>query len=320
MTPKRGTRNIRIFSSEETPDYWPFLYPPSFLFVAIGLAAAPYLAGWLGWMAATGGLYVAAMQRLAPGGLALLLAVALPAAYTNFLHGQNGFLLAALFAAGLHFLFGKKPILAGVVLGLIAIKPQYGALIPIALAAAGHWRAFFAASATVLATMALPTIAFGAEIWAGFFETMRAARVEVMEAGAIGFEKIQSVFAQARFLGAPVAVAYGLQGAATLALAAFVFRLWRSGAGDDIKAAGLIIASVAATPYAVDYDLVILAPAMAFLIRDGASRGFGPYEKTIFLFAAFAPVIARPIGMATHLSMGLLALIMLLWVVRRRAR
>lgn len=305
---------------EEEPDYWPFLYPPAFLFIAIGLAASPYLVAWFGWMAATLALYAAAMQRLAPGGFSLLLALALPAVYTNFLHGQNGFLIAALFAGGLHALFAGKPMLAGIALGLIAIKPQYGVLLPIALAAAGQWRAFATAAATVIAMAIAPTLAFGPDIWPGFFETMRAARVEVMEAGAIGFEKIQSVFAQARFLGAPVALAYALQAIASLLAAGFVYALWRGGARDDVKGAGLIIASVLATPYAVDYDLVMLAPAMAFLIRDGVARGWGPYEKTILLFAAFAPVIARPIGMTTHLSMGLLGLFLLIWVVRRRAR
>lgn len=305
---------------EETPPFWPYLYPPAFLFVAMALAALPYLAGWIVWMGATLSLYAAAMQKLAPGGLAALLALSLPAVYSNFLHGQNGFLIAALFAFGLHSLFAGRSIMAGVALGLIAIKPQYGLLIPVALAAGGYWRAFAAAGATVAVQIIVPALAFGPEVWTGFFETMRAARAEVVEAGAIGFEKIQSVFAQARFLGAPVSLAYALQGVIALLLAAAVFRLWRGTAAPEIKGAGLVIGAVLATPYAVDYDLVILAPAIAFLILDGLKNGFLSFEKTIFLFAAFAPVIARGIGSATHISLGLLALLALFSVVLRRAR
>lgn len=305
---------------EDAPPFWPYLYPPAFLFIAMALAPLPYLTGWLVWMGATLALYAAAMQKLAPGGFAALLALALPAVYTNFLHGQNGFVIAALFAFGLHSLFAGRPIIAGVALGLIAIKPQYGLLIPVALAAGGYWRAFAAAGATVAAQVALPTAIFGPEIWAGFFETMRAARTEIIEAGAIGFEKIQSVFAEARFLGAPVAFAYALQGLVAAALAFAVFRLWRGKAPAEIKGAGLVVAAVLATPYAVDYDLVILAPAMALLIREGIRAGFLPFEKSILLFAAIAPVIARPIGSATHVSLGLLALLALFWAVLRRAR
>lgn len=305
---------------EEAPAYWPFLYPPAFLFVAMALAGLPYLAGWLVWMAATLGAYVAAMQKIAPGKFAALVALAFPAVYENFLHGQNGFLLAALFAIGLNLLFSGRCVLAGVALGLIAIKPQYGVLIPVALCAAGQWRAIGAAAATVVTLAALPTLAFGPDVWPAFFETMRAARVEVVEAGAIGFEKIQSVFSQARMLGAPVGAAYAAQGVVIIAAAFFLFRLWRSKAADGIKAAGLIIASLLASPYVVDYDLVILAPALALLVRDGIARGFGPYEKTIMLFAAFAPVIARPVGAGTHLSMGLAALLALFLIALRRAR
>lgn len=302
------------------PPFWPYLYPPAFLFIAMALASLPYLVSWLLWMGATLSLYAAAMQKLSPGAFAALLALAFPAVYTNFLHGQNGFLIAALFAFGLHSLFAGRPLIAGTALGFIAIKPQYGMLIPIALAAGGHWRAFAAASVTVAAQVALPTAIFGPEVWTGFFNTMRTARTEIVEAGAIGFEKIQSVFAQARFLGAPIGVAYASQAASAAALAFAVFRLWRGAAPVGIKSAGLVVATVLATPYSVDYDLVILAPAMALLIRDGLKSGFLPCEKSIYLFAAVAPVIARPIGLATHVSLGLIAMLALFWVVLRRAR
>lgn len=304
---------------EAQPRFWPFLYPPAFLFVAMALASLPYLAAWLSWMAATGALYLATMRKIAPGGFAALLAIAFPAAYLNFLHGQNGFLLASLFGFGVWGLGKERSLLAGIAFGLVAIKPQYGVLIPIALAAGGHWRAFAAASATFAFLAVLPTLAFGADVWPAFFDTARAARREVIEAGAIGFEKIVSVFAQARFLGAPIAAAYGLQAAMLAALALFVWRLWRGNASNAMKGAGLIIASVLASPYAVDYDLVILAPALAFIVIEDLGRGFAPYEKSILLFAAVAPVIARPVGMATHLSVGLFAMLALLWIVRRRA-
>lgn len=305
---------------DEAPPFWPFLYPPAFLFVAIGLAAFPYLAGWLAWMGATLGAYLWAMQKVAPGKYAALLAMALPAVYSNFIHGQNGFLIAALFGAGLHSLFAGRSIFAGIALGLIAIKPQYGLLIPIALAAGGFWRAFAAAAAVVVLQVAIPAAVFGADIWTAFFEIVRAARREIVEAGAIGFEKIQSVFAATRFIGAPVEVAYGLQAAVFAAAAYFTTRLWRGGASPDVKGAGLVIAAVLATPYVVDYDLVILAPAMAMLAREGLKGGFLPFEKVVLLITAFAPVLARPVGAATHLSIGLLAMIALYAMALRRAR
>lgn len=305
---------------EKSPSFWPFLYPPAFLFVAVGLAALPYLAGWLFWMGATLSIYAAGMQRIAPGGFPLLLSVAFPAVYLNFLHGQNAFLIAALFAFGLVALKRRRPIAAGLILGLISIKPQYGLLIPIALAASGNWRAFAAAGASVTVLAAAPAAAFGPEVWTGFIDAMKLARTQVVEAGAIGFEKIQSAFAQARLLGASVFAAYAIQAALFLFLSISVFRLWRGGASFDIKAAGLIVAAALATPYAVDYDFVVLAPACAFLILDALRRGFQPYEKSLLLIVAIAPAIARAVGATTHISAGFIAALALFFFVLRRAR
>ena len=52
----------------------------------------------------------------------------------NITHGHNGFLTAALFGSGLPLL-PTRPVHAGALLGLLAYKPQYGLLIPLALAA-----------------------------------------------------------------------------------------------------------------------------------------------------------------------------------------
>jgi hypothetical protein len=304
---------------EEKPPFWPYLYPPAFLFVAMALASLPYLAAWLLWSGGTLALYLGAMQRLAPGAFAALLAAAFPAVLTNFMHGQNGFLIAALFAAAAHCLIADRKLAAGLAFGLIAVKPQYGLLIPIALVAAGEWRVFAAAAASVLALALAPTFAFGVDVWPGFFETMRAARIEVLETGAIGFEKIQSVFSQAKMLGAPTIIAYAAQGIFACGLAVMTARLWRGRASRPLKLAGLIIASLLAPPYVVDYDLVILAPAMALLITQGAALGFRPYERTLLLAAAVTPLIARPVGAAAPLSLGLLAMIALFAAICARA-
>jgi alpha-1,2-mannosyltransferase len=102
----------------------------------------------------------------------------------------------------------------------------------------------------------------------------------ILEAGDTGWHKIQSVFAWARMWGGSVALAYALQAATTTALAAALIWLWRSAAPCRLKAAGFCIAAMLATPYSLDYDMLVLAPAIAFFAADGLARGFGSYEKT----------------------------------------
>jgi hypothetical protein len=120
-------------------------------------------------------------------------------------------------------------------------------------------------------------------------------------------------------LGAPTIIAYAAQGIFACGLAVMTARLWRGRASRPLKLAGLIIASLLATPYVVDYDLVILAPAMALLITQGAALGFRPYERTLLLAAAVTPLIARPVGAAAPLSLGLFAMIALFAAICARA-
>ena len=81
--------------------------------------------------------------------------------------GHNGFLTAALLGAALIQL-DRRPLLAGLLIGLLAYKPQFGLLIPLVLAASGRWRAFFAAAATVIVLALLVTLAFGVDVWTAF--------------------------------------------------------------------------------------------------------------------------------------------------------
>jgi alpha-1,2-mannosyltransferase len=247
----------------------------------------------------------------------LFLALAFPAVFVNLGHGHNGFLTAALIGFALVQL-DRRPILSGILFGLLAYKPQFGVMIPLVLAATGRWRSFFAAGATVAALIAGATLAFGMESWRAFFAFAEYTRAIVLETGETGWHKIQSVFSWARMWGAPVPLAYAVQGAATLAIGAGLIRLWRSSATFALKAAALCLAAILATPYSLDYDLMVLAPAIAFLTLDGLERGFGPYEKTALAFLWVVPLVARGFAQVTFIPLGVIAMLAVFVLVLRR--
>jgi hypothetical protein len=226
--------------------------------------------------------------------------------------------IAALFGGALLFL-DKRPLLAGALIGVLALKPQYGVLIPLVLAASGRWKVFAAAALVVAIEAVAATLAFGPDIWSAFFLNAEAARISVLENGAIGWEKMQSLFSFSRALGAPVEVAYAAQGALTLSLASALVALWRSVAAFALKACALILAAFLATPYAVDYDLVMLAPAAAFFAAHAMKEGFRPYEKLALALLWIAPLIGRPVGEALLLPVGFLSALLLFGLVIARA-
>jgi hypothetical protein len=213
----------------------------------------------------------------------------------------------------------RRPVLAGILFGLVAYKPQFGVLIPLALIAGGRWRAFAAAGITVAALALATLLAFGPEVWRAFFASTVLTRVEVLEQGGTGWHKIQTVFAMVRMWGGGVPLAYAVQGAVTAALAAALVWLWRGSAAFPLKAAALTIAAIVATPYSLDYDFVVLAPAIAFLAADGLARGFGAFEKTALAVLWSMPLIARTVAEQVVVPLGVPVMLAVFVLVMWRA-
>ena len=300
-------------------------YPPYFLFVAAILALLPYGLALFVWQAVTLRLYLLVIRAIAspvPGGTTfdwMLLALAFPAVLINVGHGHNGFLTAALLGGGLLYL-DHRPLLTGVLFGLMAYKPQFGLLIPIALAAGGYWRSIFAAAATVALLTLAATFAFGTDVWDAFLVGAQFTRSVVLEQGDTGWHKIQSIFSWARMWGAPVPLAYVVQAVMTLAVAVATAWLWRDRtAPKPLKAAGLCIGAMLATPYTLDYDMMVLSPALAFLAADGFARGFGPYQKTAMAAVWLVPLLARSFTQATLIPLGAPAMLALFVLTLQRS-
>lgn len=310
----------RQFFSNPAIDVYGWHYPPFFLAVAALLATMPYLPALLVWQATTLALMIAVLRSIVPGHARLVTVVALgfPATFVTLGHGHNAFLSAALIGAGL-LLLPRRPLLAGVLIGLLAYKPQFGIVLPLVLALGGHWRAFASAAVTVVVMAVLSTLILGPEIWVAFIEGTRFTREIVLEQGTTGWFKIQSAFSAARSFGAPVTLAFALQAALTLAVLATLAVLVLRGADRRLVAAATATAALLATPYCLDYDMAILAVTLAFAVAYALEHGFAPYEKTLYAALWLTPLIARTAMMTTGIPVGLIAMLALFIFVARRA-
>jgi hypothetical protein len=323
-------REQAIFGNDT--QFYGWHYPPFFLAIAGPLALMPYPLALALWQGATLIFYVLAMQAIlksapgvggrdgaAHGGLWLLLTLAFPAVFINLGHGNNGFLTAVLFGGALMQL-DRRPWLAGILIGLLAYKPQFGLLIPLVLAVSGRWRVFLSAALTVAAFALAVSIAFGVDVWDAFLASTAFTRSVVLEQGGTGWHKIQSVFSWVRMWGGSVQIAYAAQGALMLGLAASLAWLWRTRAAFPLKAAALLIGTALATPYVLDYDLVLLAPAIAFLAVDGMRRGFAPWEKSMLAALWLTPLFARSIAQVALVPLAVPAMLLAFVFVLQRAR
>jgi hypothetical protein len=306
-----------VFGGREVP-FFGWHYPPFFFAVAFLVATLPYAAGLAVWLIASVAGYLSAIRAILPRQGTLLLAAAFPAVFVNIGHGQNGFLTAALLGGALH-LIDRRPWLAGILIGLLAYKPQFGVMIPIALLANGRWSSIAAAGATIMILVAVSFAALDGSVWHAFIDSMNFTQTVVLEQGGTGWEKIQSGFSAARNWGADLRTAYAIQLALALMLATSLAWLWHSEAAFELKASALATASLLATPYVLDYDLVVLAVSIAFLARHGFARGFRDYEISLLAFAWIVPLLSRSVAGLTGMPLGLIAMIALYVVTLRRA-
>jgi alpha-1,2-mannosyltransferase len=300
----------------------PFMYPPTFIPIVATLAFFPYLLSWLLWLGVTAVPYLAAMRRILPGPLSWPAALAAPPVYYNVKYGQTGFLSAGLIGLGLHLLW-RRPLWAGVLIGLASVKPNLGVLIPLALLAGGHWRAFVAATATALAMIAATLFAYGDEPWFAFIGTL-SFHLEGFAHGAYNYTPMTTVLATLRLAGVPLDVAWLVQYASATLMAALVaWTWWRGRKRADLaglQAAVLCLATPLALPSAYLYDLVLLVPAAVWMWQAMDARGAPAWEYRALIGACAALLAVNPLAEALGVQTGAALIGLLLALALRRYR
>jgi len=292
-------------------------YPPVFHLAVLPLALLPYFAAYAVWALGTLALYLGYMRRVVPGPHALWLLLAFPAAFLNLMHGQNGFITVVLLAAACLNL-ERRPWLAGVFIGLLCYKPQLGLLLPLVLIAGRHWTAFASAAATTLAVCGLATLVFGVENWIAFWNNLPTQQHN-LEAGLLFMYKMPTVYAAVHLLGGGVSLAYALQALVGLGAAAVTIYAWYRRLGTfALRAALLAVALVLVSPYAYDYDMVILALPIALVAADGLKHGWMPGTRTLLAAVWIAPLVLPAIAEGLKLQLMPALLIAFFVVICRR--
>jgi arabinofuranan 3-O-arabinosyltransferase len=289
--------------------YFAWHYPPPFLFVASLLARLPYGAAFMGWVFISLIPYLVVVRAIVGRPFGWMLALAAPMVLNNALVGQNGFFTAALIGGTL-YLMPVRPVLAGICLGLLSYKPQYGLLFPLVLIAASQWTVFFSAAVVTVLMAVVSWLAFGTESWQAFFHWMPMFSQAFLTEGKATWWKLQSLFSLVRFLGGTEQLAWIFQWVLSAAVAVVLVVMWRSRVSYSLKAAALATGTLLITPYLFMYDMMVLAIPVAFLVRIGLRGGFQRYElpalgcaaALIFSFIMFG----APVGLGSTLIVATL--------------
>ncbi len=301
--------------------FHPWIYPPYTLLLALPFALLPWWASYGVFQAASFAGLVASLSLWARGtDRVLLIAGVACCAATAFTlgSGQNSFLSAGLVTAGIA-LMDRRPRAAGVLLGLLCFKPQLAFLVPLALAAAGAWRALAAAAATVCALLGLSLIAPGIGLWRAWLHLILggdpAFHAWVEQGRLYG----QSVFACARLAGLSGQAAAVAQAVAVLCGALCVAAAFRLCSRAD-RLAVLLLSMVLAAPHVGTYDAVLLGEAstMVLLGLGESQPGVGEAALAVAVWCSLS--FQPPFVLRAAVATPLLVLALAVSVVRRAAQ
>lgn len=300
-------------------------YPPHFLFFVAPLGLVNYLGAFALWSCVTAALYalLAGGPRRAP---MALLAIA-PATLVNLACGQTGALAAALLFGGLR-LMAQRPIAAGILFGLLTVKPQFGLLLPLVLLVERRWTVIAAATVTALGLMGLSALVFGTDLWDAYLRRNFAVTRGYLESGTGLFMVMApSPFMAMRLYGAGLEIAYLVQAACAMFVAAGLILAWRTPAwrtpitGEvkmfEAKVALTGLAALLATPYAHNYDmtLVSLAVLAGYQLDAKANTSLG--VRALLISVWLLPVAIMPLHTLRIVMAPWVLLVFFVWLLLR---
>ena len=260
-----------------------FGYPPTAFLIIAPLGLAGYGPALAAYLAIGLALWFAALRNIVrdwPAALAM--AVAFGGASQTILLGQNGFLTAAALAGGLALL-PRRPLLSGVLFGLLAVKPHMGLALAPFLLLRGDWRAILTTVATIGGMVLVSAMMWGWQIWADYADASREIAAIVTErTDTIIGGKMQSAFAVFADR-AGIATALAIHGAFALLVLAMLVRIVRRRPAFAVQAAAVIAATTMLTPYSFLYDCTVMTAAAAFLLTQPLAR-----EDRLALMVAMA--------------------------------
>lgn len=244
--------------------YWqPYLNPPPLAWLAtpflsmhfevalLAWSALLLLGAWIAWRLAAPGPWLTRLAHLA------LFVGVFPTAF-GLMVGQPVVLVAAVVAVSWWLAEHHRPVLAGLVLSLIALKPQLALLVPVCLLVAGRWRTFFA--------------------WLGASAVIGA--VALLMLGGDGLQRYRDVLSLASqwaptrsfAVAGPLGLGPQVYAVELVVVVIAAYAAWQHRHGDvgRLYATG-IVASLLFTPYVGFQDFAMLIVASWLLIRSGVT-------------------------------------------------
>lgn len=267
--PDAGYRQICQLDilADDAPQALAWPYPPPVGLLVVPFAALPLRLSFFAWRVLSLVLGGWLLRRAGLGWATILAGLASPAALHDMTGGQNGTLTGALLVAALLFA-PSRPRIAGVLAGLLALKPQLGLVFPAIIWRRGGARLVLAGACTVLVLVLASLVIWGPAQWLWF---LHVAESDEMRTAALPFSRFFpaagiTVYDMVRSLGGTPTLAWIMQAAVALPAFGLTFLAWRKEAIQPLPRMALTVSlALLIMPHGFSYDLVAFSLGMAAL-------------------------------------------------------
>lgn len=269
----------------------PFHNPPSALLLMLPLGLLPYLPALFLWLFLPFAGLLILVARMAPHPLTLRLAMAFPAIPLNFFYGQGAFLITSGMGAGL-LLLDTYPLISGLLFAIVInYKPHLGLLVLAALLFGRYWRTLMTVLLSTALLMAASALVFGVDTWIAFYHHIAISNLQLKNSSDL-WNRMTTIFTLVRIAGGSVGLATTIQiivGAAALLMVAW---FWYRQYPLSVRGSLLVLGIFLCTPYAYEYDLVLLLLPMIWFAELNLPNTWS-YRRILLLYLVwFSPIIS----------------------------
>ncbi len=289
-------------------------YPPSYMLFGVVFGWLPYMAAYAAFMLVSIGGFILALRHFVAGAwwndfIAIFTS---PAGYLAFISGQVTLLAVALQLTFFRIL-DRRPILAGILLGMLTLKPHLGILYPLFLIATRRTTVFFSAAITTLIMVGLTTCLWGTEIWKAYLQLGAPAQNEYVLKNIPNIVRVMmpTLYMDLRMAGLPYAPALLVQAMAACASAAFLFSSRFKACDAPTQMLLLAACSILSTPYLMAYDTLFLSAAIVLWLRTNTVTRAG---FIWCLLGFWLPLIHIILGAFSIAGSALIPLGLIIWV------
>ncbi|NNC36251.1 MAG: DUF2029 domain-containing protein [Hyphomonadaceae bacterium] len=268
--------------------YQQWSYPPHFMLLAAPFGFMGYNLVFVAFLLTSLALYWKFIMKPFESidvRLALLLT---PPLFFCLISGNLSAYIAVIFVVVFRTM-DERPVLAGILIALLTVKPQVGFLFPVFLLASGRYRVFAAATIATLAFVGASILIHGLAPWETYINAgigQQANLITNSEIGILGL--MPTLTTNLGILGVPMETGTLIQIAVAIPLVVAMIWVCRKQQDPFLQYAVFLGVSFAATPYLMIYDTVVLAWLILSLLVMYPAKFM---QKSIYLLLMLLPII-----------------------------